>query len=61
MFTNENLVDMPMCNRSSYINALNTVDFNEETVYDKLCKLRADQSDVDGIYPEVLKSAFCQL
>ena len=28
-FTNENLVDIPMCNKASYIKALNTVDFIE--------------------------------
>ena len=33
-----------MCNKASYINTFNTVDFTDETVYDKLCKLRADKS-----------------
>ena len=57
IFTKENLVDMPMYNKASYKNALNTVDFTEETVYDQLCKLRTDKSPgVDGIYPVVLKS-----
>ena len=46
-----------MCNKASYINALNTVDFTEETVYDKLCELRADKSlGDDGIYSVVLKN-----
>ena len=50
IFTKENLVDIPMYNTASNKNALNTVDFTEETVYDKLCKLRADKSPgVDGI------------
>ena len=44
IFTKENLVDIPMYNKASYKNALNTVDFTEEAVYDKLCKLRADKS-----------------
>ena len=35
--TKENLVDMPMYNKASYMNALNTVDFTEETVYDTPC------------------------
>ena len=57
IFTKENLVDIPMYNKASYINALNTVDFTEETVYDKLCKLRADKSPgADGIYPVVLQN-----
>ena len=57
IFTKENLVDKPMYNKTSYINALNTVDCTEETVHDKLCKLRADKSPgVDGIYPVVLKN-----
>ena len=57
IFTKENLVDIPMYNKASYKNALSTVDFTEETVYDKLCKLRADKSPgVDGIYPVVLKN-----
>ena len=42
IFTKENFVDIPMYNKSSHRNALNTVDFTEETVHDKLCKLRAD-------------------
>ena len=33
-----------MCNRAYYANTLNTVDFTEETVYDKLSKLRAGKS-----------------
>ena len=46
-----------MYNKASHENALNTVEFTEETVYDKPCKLRADKSPgVDGIYPVVLKS-----
>ena len=28
-----NFVDIPMCIKASYINALNTVDFTEETMY----------------------------
>ena len=53
----ENFVDIPMYNKASYKNALNTVDFTEETVYDKLCRLRADKSPgVDGIYPVVLRN-----
>ena len=57
IFTKEKLVDIPMYNKASYINALNTVDFTEETVYDKLCKLSADKSPgVDGTYPVVLKN-----
>ena len=57
IFTKVNLVDIPMYNKVSYKNALNTVDFTEETVYDKLCKLRADKSPVvDGIYPVVWKN-----
>ena len=57
IITKENLVDIPMYNKASYINALNTVYFNEETVYDKLCKLRADNSPgVDGVYPVVLQN-----
>ena len=56
IFTKENLVDIPMFNKASYKNALNTVDFTEETVYDKLCKLKANKSPgVDGIYPVVPK------
>ena len=52
-----NLVDIPMYNKASYKNALNTVDFTEETVYDKLCKPRADKfPGVDGICPVVLKN-----
>ena len=50
IFTKENLVNIPMCNKAYYVNALNSVDFTEETVYDKLCKLSADISPgVDGI------------
>ena len=57
IFTKENLVDIPMCNKVSYKNALNTVDFTEEIVYYELCKLRADKSPgVDGIYPVVLRN-----
>ena len=57
IFTKENFVDMPMYNKASYKNALNTDDFIEETVYDKHCKLRSDKSPgVDGIYPVVLKN-----
>ena len=57
IFTKENLVGIPMCDRTSYANALNTVDFTEEKMYDNHCKLRADKSPgVDGIYPVVLKS-----
>ena len=57
IFTKENLVDIPMYNKASYRNALNTVDFTEETVYDKLCRLRADKSPgVDGIYPVVFRN-----
>ena len=57
IFTKENLVDIPMYNKASYKNTLNTVDFTEETVYDKVCKFRADKSTgVDGIYPVVLKN-----
>ena len=41
IYTNENLVDIPMYNKTSYINASNTVDFTEVTVYDKICTLRA--------------------
>ena len=44
IFTKENLVDIPMYNKSYHRNALNTVDFTEETVYDQPCKLRADKS-----------------
>ena len=41
-----------------YINSLNTVDFTEETVYDKLCKLKGGKSPgVDRIYPVVLKKS----
>ena len=48
---------IPMYNKASYKNALNTVDLTEETVYDKLCKLSADKSPgVDGIYQVVLKN-----
>ena len=44
-------MNIPMYNKASHKNALNTVDFIEETVYDKLCKLRADKSPgVDGIF-----------
>ena len=51
IFTKENLVDITMYNKASCKNALNTVDFTEETVYDKLCKLRADKSaGVDRIF-----------
>ena len=32
IFTKENMVDIPMHNKASYTNALNTVDFTEETV-----------------------------
>ena len=54
MNTKENLVDIPMYNKASYESALDTVDFTEETVYDKLCKHRADKSPgVDGRYPVV--------
>ena len=50
----KNLMGKPMYNKASNINALNTVDFTEETVHDKLCKLRADKSPgVDGIHPVV--------
>ena len=50
-------MDIPKYNKASYINALNTVDFNEETVHDILCKLRANKPPgVDGIYPAVLKN-----
>ena len=57
IFTKENLVDIPMCNKASYINASNTVDLTEETVYDELCKLRANKSPgVDEIYPVVSKN-----
>ena len=51
-----------MCTKTSYLNAFDTVDFTEETVYfiyfyDNLRQLRADKSPgVDGIYPVVLKS-----
>ena len=46
-----------MHNKESNMNALNTVDFTEETVYHKLCKLRADKSPgVDGIYPVELRN-----
>ena len=45
-----------MCNIASYVNASNTVYFPEETVYDKLHRLRAEKfPGVDGIYPVVLK------
>ena len=54
IFSKGGLVDMPMYNKASYIN---TVDFTEETMYDKLCKLRADKSPgIDEIYPVVLKN-----
>ena len=46
-----------MYNKASYANAINTVDFTQETVYDKLCKLWAKKSPcVDGIYSVVLKN-----
>ena len=57
IFTKENLVDIPMYNTASNKNALNIGDFTEETVYDKLCKLRADKSPgEDGIYQVVSKN-----
>ena len=57
IFTKDNLVDISMYNKASYINALNTVYFTEETMYDKLCKLRANKSPgVYGIYIVVLKN-----
>ena len=57
IFTKENLLDIPMYNKASYINALNIVDFADETVYDTLCKLRVDKSPgVDGIIPVVQKN-----
>ena len=34
IFNKENLVDIPMCDKLSYVYDFNTVDFNEETVYD---------------------------
>ena len=43
IFTKENFADIPMYNKVSYINALNTVDFTEEIVHHKLCKLRAER------------------
>ena len=50
-------MDIPIRNKASYINVLNTVDITEETVHDKLCKLRADKSsDVDGVYPVALQN-----
>ena len=56
IFTKDNMVDIPICYKASHIIALNTVEFTEETEYDKLCKLRADKSPgADGIYPAVLK------
>ena len=46
-----NLVDIPMCKKALCINALNTVDFTDETVYDEPCMFRADKSPgVGGIY-----------
>ena len=35
IFTKENLLDIPLYNKASYENASKTVDFIEETVYDK--------------------------
>ena len=64
IFTKENLVDIPMCERASYVNALNTVDFTDETVCDKLCKLRADKSGLDGIHAVVkinIRKCYLQL
>ena len=50
-------MDITMYNKASYINALNTVDFTDETVYDKLCKLSDHKSPgVDGTYPVVLEN-----
>ena len=57
IFARENVVDIPMYNKAFYVSALNTIYFTEETVYDKLCKLRVDKSPgVDGMYPVVLKN-----
>ena len=40
-----------MCKKAVCINALNTVDFTDETVYDEPCKFWADKSPgVGGIY-----------
>ena len=57
ILTKENLVDIPMYNKASYINALNTVVITEETMHDELCNLRADKSPgVDGVYPVAIKN-----